>query len=381
MRMIKILFLMFGFTFSTLIADQKHPVASPAPTYAILAPAQPCAAPFKKRGAPYITASGLLWQSKLGGLEFAEKSFQPANPNTTPINFKEKIFTPDFSWNPGFKVCLGQILPYDGWDLKTQWTYYHGDLTDLKKDFSSTTQPAGVGIVPLWYYPLLAPFSSNTPMRYASAKADWGLNLNTIDLEVGRLFFISKSLLVRVATGVKGAATHQNYAVHYNGSTGILLNASTSTEYTILNSQFSYRQKTWNVGPRSSIESKWPLDYGFSLIANGAFSLMYSNYHTVTQFQEDVASTDQNPLATLKRKETFHLLSPVIEAQLGFDWGLCFGRNNNGGMNLTVAYECQYWWQQNHARRNYTSYVPEMTFDSRGDLQMQGFTGTVRVNF
>ncbi len=366
---------------SSLTAANHNHLNEETPNYALLAPAQPCSASFKEKGAPYITASGLLWQSKLGGLEFTEKSFNPADPNNTDISFKEKIFTPDFSWNPGFKVCLGQTLPYDGWDLKTQWTYYHGNLTNLKRDFESVIQPTGIGIVPLWYSPLISSFSSNTPMVYEKARADWTLNLNSLDLDMGRFFFISKSLLIRLATGLKGALSHQRYVVHYHNSTGILGNLgsglSNGSELLILDSKFSYQQKTWYVGPRSSIDSKWPLSYGFSLIASGAFSLMYSHYNTTTQFQEN---TIANSSITLKRKERFHLLTPVIEAQLGFDWGICFNKKEDWGANLTIAYECQYWWSQNHARRNYSSYIPQ-GIDSRGDLQMQGLTATVRVNF
>ena len=369
---------------TSLCAFEKHKKPThppPSPEHALLAPARSAAYPAKDaRGAPYASASGILWQSKLWGLEFAAKDFVPANVTSSLATFDEKLFIPDFAWQPGFKVDFGYQLPKDGWDLNSQWTYYHGEFTDLKKDFDSQTAPQGIGIIPLWYYPFQDVLSSPpVPVRYARAHAGWKLNFNAIDLDLGRLFFVSRSLPLRITIGAKGNWINQTYTAHYRG--GLIEDVLIPDVDTSLNSLFSYQQQSWGLGPRTSFQSKWPIGMGFSLIGNGAFSLLYSTFHSVTRFNNTQLSSSGPVSFSLRRKETLRLLAPALEAQLGFDWGMSFGTINPWSLDLLLSYEWQYFWSQNHARRNYSSISQGATFDSRGDLQMHGLTTTIRCDF
>ncbi len=383
--------LLFG-----LEKKSRTPPQQPPPSQGLLAPARPCPhsgpPPGKdsQRGI-YVTASMLLWQSKLWGLEFAEKSYIPTNLGTASISFDEKTFVPDFAWKPGFKLDLGYELGKDGWDLNSRWTYYHGVFTDLKREFDSQIDPAGIGITPLWYYPFLRSQVGSTqdPVRYSFGESDWKFNFNSIDLELGRYFFVSKSLPFRLTIGAKGAWLRQSYQVHYQNGTTLttfgIIQASPGTESQLLQSRFAFGQHSWGLGPRMSFDSKWPIRWGFNLIANGGFSLLYSFFKTTTEFNNVSLQNPSGPSTVLnqnlQRTEKFELLSPVLETQLGIDWGTCFGKTNPWAFNLLLAYEAQYWWSQNHVRRNYTASSPGTTFDGRGDLQMHGLTTTLRLDF
>ncbi len=352
-----------------------------------LAPARPCPYPKKdEQGAPKIEASVLIWQSKMEGLEFASKSFIEADPFSTTQSFQEKLFIPDFAWNPGFKFAAGYNLPYDGWDAEARYTYYHGELTDLKKTFDSQIGPVGVGIVPLWHYPFIEIPTTTNPLRFRYASSAWKLNFNSMDLECGREFFTFPSLPMRLHLGAKAAWINQTYKASYSGGTIFngTLNSPIGSSYEYLTSKMVFASHLWGLGPRAGLDSRWNMKYGLSLIADAALSLIYSHTKLTTKYDDTLLDQTAGDLIAphFRLKEKFSELTPALEASLGLDWGHCFcctGRPIYFG--ASIAYEVQYWWSQNHARRNYPYNAPANMWDSRGALQMQGLTAALRWDY
>lgn len=387
---------------SLLIGMNKKEMQTPPssnPEKALLAPARPAPDIIKDtQGAFYAELSAIVWQGKIWGLEFAEKSYVPTNLGTDSITFDEKLYVPDFAWSAGGKLDIGYELPYDAWDVNTRYTYYSDRFTSKKKRFNSVTDPSGIGIIPLWFYPFYDTTISliQNPARYASAKANWKFHFNSIDLELGRSFFLSQSLPIRTTIGLKGAWMHHHY--HANYENGTVIDASlirTDGIYTLqlVNSRFAYGQHSWGLGPRISFESNWPLGWGFSLIGNGGLSLLYNFFKSTTEFNDTVILTQiifedlgdpSDPVVqipSLHRKERFHEIDPVLEAQMGFEWGTTYRKNRPFAFHVAITYEWQYWWSQNHVRRNYAPRSPGLTSDARGDLQMHGLTATLRFDF
>lgn len=371
----------FFFCLATFLnASEKLP--QPKTNYALLA--------HKRQGTPYAKGSWLVWQSKIWGLEFAAKSYIPTEtaPASTFNTFEEKLYIPDFAWKPGVKIDFGYQLPCDGWDLNTRWTYYHAHFTSLKKHFEAEINPPGIGVIPLWFYPFFyTSFGANgEPVRYRSAAANWNFNFNSIDLEFGRASIIHRNvLLLRFIAGAKGAWMRQHYHADYaNGTTvqALRIRDEATRNLQLLSSRFAHGQHSWSLGPRLGLDSTWPIGCGFNLIGNGAFSLLYSFFRTATEF-DDLVIEGTTPLSLrLHRNEKFHELTPVLEARFGFGWGTHFGKQKNPyGIDLAISYEWQYWWSQNHVRRNYTAINPGATFDARGDLQMHGLNASLRFDF
>ncbi len=355
---------------------------SSAPDYGLLVSARPCHDPCNKFS-PIVSASFLIWQGKTWGFDFAAKSFVPNTPGAPQQNLSEKLFFPDFAWRPGFKLNLGYALPYDGWDTIANWTYYHDKLTNLKKHFDSQIGPQGLGIIPLWKYPFFN-ISDGNPIRYRTASANWKLFFNAVNWELGRLFFPSSALPTRLHIGAKGAWIRQHYYAKYgegNTVSGFYINPASLVPNTfeLVSSRFDFKSKQWGLGPRTGIESRWDLFYGLRLIANGAVSILYSFFHTQGRYSDEIHEPTL-PLteASMKNKEEFQELTPVVEAMLGLDWSACFWQKT---VNFLFGYEWQYWWSVNHARRNYVQTLPGETFDMKGDLQMHGLTTSIRLDF
>lgn len=347
----------------------------------ILSMERPC--PIDPRGSIRFDAALLIWQSKMWGFEFAGKSFDPTNAGTASLSLKEKAFVPDFAWRPGCKVDLGYDFGFDGWDLDSRWTFYKGEDTSLKKSFGSQIAPPGMGVVPLWFYPFYNLISPNQ-IRFSKGTMSWRHYFNSIDLEMGRSSLLNERLSMRLFAGLKGAWIRQHYRVDYENGTeiaAIIPGIDGTVSYELLESAAAFKNETWGGGPRAGFDSKWKILWGVSLIADASFSLLFSKIAT---------HRDQNDLnlnTALGIQQPFHMymttnshqLKPVAEAKLGLDWESCIFTKSI--IEVTVAYELQYWWAQNELRRNYSHAAPGDMFPMRGDLQMHGLTAEVAYSY
>lgn len=345
---------------------------------AVLPTADPCFG----CGKMFVSASLLLWQAKMWGLEFATKSFKPNVAGSSSQTFQEKLYVPDFAWKPGFRLILGGHLPYDDWDTRIGWTIYREECTSLKKNFDSVVSPSGIGIIPLWQYPFLQIAGGNTgnPLRFSTASGNWTMILNTVDLELGRSFFPERSLPMRIKFGAKVAAMRQKVSARYGGGTEILAfspEGGSPSLFQYLSSKFQCKTHLWGIGPRLGLASNWHMFYGISLIGNGAFSILCTFFDLDSKYDDAIQPIPG--VTKMKLREHFHELTPICEAMLGLDWSICFNRNIYLGIQL--GYEWQYWWSVNHARRNYVQTLPGETLDMRGELQMQGLNGAIKVDF
>ncbi len=333
-----------------------------------------------------IDGSFLIWQSKEWGLEFAEKSYQATSLGTSQVFSDEKGFVPDFAWRAGMKLEIGALLPYDGWDLTARWIYYHGQFTNLKRTFDSVISPNGVGIIPLWFYPFYS-YSSNQEVRYGSASSNWKLYFNSIDLELGRHMILLTPVSLRLELGMKGAWFRQQLHVDYasgNQVTVVVPGQSGTSTLQLQTSGLAFKSDAWALGPRFGFSTRWPLVYGFGLMSEWAFSLLYEFFDTYRQ-QIDESINVGSSLPEIRQmtlSDSFARAAPVVEAMLGFDWGSCFRLKSSPiALHLIVAYEVQYFWAQNGFARNYQTLTPANRIDARGDLQMHGLTASIGVDF
>ena|GEM_PF-1301892 len=353
--------------------------------HALLAPAHSCTFCAKDRAGPIVLrTSFLIWQAKEWGLEFGSKSLIGSVPGANTQTFKQKLFVSDFSWSPGFKIDFGFNLPYDGWDVNNRWTFYHGDCTNLKKHLDLQIEPPGYGIVPLWHYPFFDLADGNV-LRFQNAAGNWRLYLNSFDINLGRSFTPVSSLLFRMNAGAKGCWIRQYYHVDYSNSPTLnaIIQPPAQEAIQYLTSRMAHESKAWGLGPRGGLESKWKFGWGFSLAAEGAFSCLATYldlngaYHDLI-FNQEIS---QNENFDMKMREHEWELIPLFEGTIGLDWGTCFGKTSPVYFGITIAYEMQYWWSQNHARRNFAFQSPGNMWDMRGDLQMQGLTASIRSDF
>lgn len=306
------------------ISETKKPVERPS-TFKCL----------ENRPGFFVTADYLFWSFNEDQLQFATVSSEPLIYSGTAT--KLKIEDQDFDWNSGFRIGAGGRLPYDNWDLYLNWTYF--DFTNDKK----VNRPNEI-----------SPLGSTAVA--STAKAKWHMNFETLDLELGKAFEISRFVVFRPHIGVEGALIDQKQTVTFGDLTGGGLFAP---DY------IRRKNNSLAIGPRIGLNTRWLVGAGIGIVGNISGSILYSKFDVNSKFS---SSFGQNLLL----KSNTHLIRPNVQIALGVDWAYCF--NNKQVLLLGANYETQFWWGQ------WTSPTIS-TFNINGDLGSQGLTVKFRYDF
>ncbi|NGX33645.1 MAG: hypothetical protein K1060chlam4_01716, partial [Candidatus Anoxychlamydiales bacterium] len=276
----------------------------------------------------------------------------------TPDTIKAIKLTTDYK--AGFKIGLGTHFSHDDWHLFAQYTRLTGT-------FNSSFVPAvdATGqFYTTWF--LLDNTPSNREFQFTNiplgVKGSWKMELNKIDFELGRAFYVGTNLITTPFVGASGHWMDQNYRLTLTDS-----RTSSGGLYDAF-----YKNKSWAVGPRFGLETKWIFYEGFRLFGYGAFALMFS--------ENDMSgnSTEVDSPYTISKVEEINLRD-VEELQIGLGWGSYF-TSDKWHMDLSVAYEVQ-----RYSHTNYMSYYSQLAIAgievNPADTYLHGLTLTARFDF
>lgn len=328
------------------------------------------------KSAPYLKKSGwitsvdfLYWRADEEGTEYVTQF------SSTDVisNSNSKISKPTIKWEPGFKLGIGYTFgSQDFWDLFFRWTYLNSHQTNSHSGEGIQDQ-SGDGIVdtlqPWWVPALVGQFAKD-------ASVAWDLRYNVFDLELGRDYFVSRTLSLRPHVGLRGAAIFQNYHAKY---TGILV--PENEDPAIL---FPSGYKTTNdfggIGVRAGTKLQWNFTRHWAIVGSFSGSLLYGHFDIKNSMTG--ISSDHSVLS--KTEQELSKIAPNLEASLGFAWDLFFGQNRH--VSLMLAYEFSEWFSQNQMN-NAAIYDNSLNnqkgvttrINSQGDLSLQG--GTLELRF
>lgn len=279
----------------------------------------------------YLTTEYLLWRTRQEGMEFA---------TVKKINFE---------FNSGFRVGLGVHMPHDGWDIYVNYTRF-------VPEHSNSAHGS--------FYPLFL-FQGTGPQgtSVTEAHAHWEIEFQNVDVEIGRVYYIAKTLTFRPFVGMKGAWINQHAHIHYQG--GYIPAGQT------------YRTHFMNdfkgAGPLIGIESNWQLGDGFSLFGDLAAALVVGHFHN-KQEQHQLGGAEVVDLDS-----RFNLVSPFLQMVAGVAWDRNFNRDRCH-FGISAGFETQNWWNQNQTEQftdvSFPIYVRE-----KGDLAFYGLTLRGRFDF
>ncbi len=294
---------------------------------------------------PFFTADYLLWTAREDNMGYA---FPFSNVFSENPLVKSKIAHPDWEWSSGFRVGAGLNFKYDGWDTCLNYTWFHPENS---KDSISSKNPE-ISLFPAWDI-----FLGVSPL--SNAKTRWKLKFDTLDWELGRNFFISRSLALRPFAGLKTLWMQQKHKIAFESSSD--------------SSSMKNHLDSWGIGIRLGVDSIWYLyQKNLSIVADVALSALWTCYE-ISQKQH------VSEIGTLfYAKDSYHSIKPVIEGMLGMQWESWFC-NDAHKFSLRAAWEEQVWINQNQ--------LPELlhigpSFKARGgDLFLQGLTLRARVDF
>ncbi|MCH9631175.1 MAG: hypothetical protein S4CHLAM37_11940 [Chlamydiia bacterium] len=349
-----------------------------------------------------LSADFIYWYARQEGLAFA--STGEINETTLPVSnntiSEGQRFYPDFKVKPGFKVALGYQMDYDGWDLNLNYTWLHskaGKTMNKRSDTQAST---------LWEVRSEIEVGSETAINnlanisaaLVSAKADWKLHFNVMNLELGRNFFVSPKLTLRPHFGLKGSWQSQRYNIDYTGLGTIdilgLINIGSAHELYKIRSKENY----WGLGLRFGLDTSWLFSKNWSLVGNIALSPMWGQFTERRTDRMDLSDSsvdfdsldgldldqatvgdiaDLAPLVTnfevLKTRMRSHSINPVLEMMMGFRYDVWFS-DNNMRFRFEAGWEEQHWLSHN-------AFSFSSSDDMFGSLIFQGLTIKARYDF
>ncbi len=288
----------------------------------------------------------------------------------------------DFKWDSGFRLGIGYNLPCDGWDLALKWTYFDSKAHDsLDPDGSFTAGGALVGEV---FVPSFSGFVFPDNSLIKSASGRWKVDLNIVDLELGRAFLASPSLKLRPFIGLRWASIDQNYNLRYYGSL---------FQEGIIEDAFFDRVRMENdysgFGLRLGLDTVWDLGCGFGIFFDGSASLLYGDLDVhQREFFTDLTGTIGS--GEIHQRHHDRCVKANTDFNIGVQWATqCnFGRTN---FLVRLGYEYQIFFAQNQFK-NFVSTTPlggefadvRNDVNSRsngGDLSFHGLTLLGQIDF
>lgn len=296
----------------------------------------------------FITADFLYWIGNESGLAFALKNGSGGSPEGS-----QKLVSPHFKYEPGFRLGVGYNLPHDGWDLYADWTWLMS-----KADRDIRPNSGGVLIPTIINLDAIEEISGGL----TSASANWKTHLNIIDLELGRQFFVSKWLTLRPHFGLRNAWVNQTYRQRYNGlfdsTTGILRNEE--------------KCKFWGIGLRGGLNNQWGMGHGFSLYGDLAVSLLFGRFH-IDENQDFEATDGGTSFTALDWKNKFTACRAVTDLAAGVRWAQYFSRDRFY-LRLQAGWEQHLFFSQNQFDHVFGGIGVPLTFSNQGDLSYNGLT-------
>lgn len=277
-----------------------------------------------------VDLSFIYWQASEDGLEYglSEKAQESVvydvrgiiGPTTnTDVGYSLsgslKDQKMDFKWDPGFKAGIGLVFgERDQWDLLLNWTWlqstaqgsYKGDQSISKEIMAPTLllnpQPSALQYtVPSW-----GPVVLGGPA--ANATSHWRLHYNTLDLELGRNFFLSKNLTLRPHIGLRGASLHQNIKAQYDSILNGLVGLADGVPVPTVNfggfspgNQFKGKNDYDAGGLRGGLDANWNFTNCFAVYGKISGALLYGRFkveETYNSINSLVVNVPGDPLGS-----------------------------------------------------------------------------------
>ncbi len=301
----------------------------------------------------YVAAELIYWNVREDGLSYTASGMSNGTSVTDRGSFKQI----DWEYDLGFKAIAGYHLPHDGWDVLARYTYLRSNPTS-----STSSQSVNSNLIPLWN--IGANFTNfqvgDNSLRFA--KGEWDLDFNTVDLELGRNFMLSRRLKMRPFIGLKGSWIDQDYKVTYTVQDVI---ADPIETYQMKNDQ-----DTSGVGLRAGFNSAWQFSNYFSLYGNFGITALWNKFDID---RKDTFNESGSTQTQINIENDFYTIKPVIELGIGLrlDYYLA---DNRYHLRLQAGWEEQYWAEFNQLFK-----LREES--AHGDLNLQGLDVKVRFDF
>ncbi len=277
-----------------------------------------------------VFADVLLWSAR----EPAADCWAEVLSETTS-SVRNDLLEVHFGWDPGFRVGIGYGMNHDQWDTQVYYTWFHTRGTD---SISSAPGTVHSGFYSNFYVSNPTGGGLSGP-AYSQASIDWTIQFNIFDWELGRNFWVSRSLALRPFVGAKGGWIHQSIDSTWKNPSFIgsqFTNPkffSTGTE--------NIKNNFWGIGPSLGINTTWNLYTNacqlFNLFGDLSGALMWGHWTFHDAFNNDVEQRVTVNLQNINSGAT------MIRTFMGLGWDVYLSQYH---FSTKLGYESQFWLDQ-----------------------------------
>ena len=324
----------------------------------------------------------LYWKAEIDGVAYATSSVvEQASGGVGTVNTKIKTATPQFSYDPGFRLGLGFQSPFDLYDLFIIWTRIetHGNDKIYGSHVLSTPAPGDkvigdrIGLI------------KNLSSIPNEASAKCNIKENVLDLQLARGIAVSRNFFMRPYFGVRGVISDINWDIRMKRKFVIPLAFNQDATELKVKNDFQA------VGGLVGIEMDWEAPMGFGVSIRGVGSLLWGHSEEKTKQKYIVipAGTGEGIRQNFKAGNSFDCLKGMWELFAGVFWETDFSKKKerdfsyfpkrlrqHSSLRIVAGYEFQqfpYAGQKTNTQTNRER--------DRFTLAFQGFTGAIKLVF
>ncbi len=293
--------------------------------------------PLTRGGDFVIDGSLLLFSATQDGMEYAilnSVTVPIINPTQAEIeqlnNLREATYqTSGKKGEFGFKFGAGYRFPCDGWDLTLSWLRF-APLAQTQVEATSDSEDT---LITLW-----SSFASTQgSITYARCiESFWKLNLNQVDLDLGRAFWASRRLSMRPHLGLRFASIRQKYTLEQLGGSW---SPRVGPDQLPLNNEVKLQNTFQGTGLESGLETNWHFGCGFSLFGSAAGSIVYGSFSLKQDEENRIGLTPHNKTKILEIKDHFRVSRPIFDYAIGIEYTARFVDN-------TYAFSGKLLWEE-----------------------------------
>jgi Legionella pneumophila major outer membrane protein precursor len=330
-------------------------------------------------------ADFLWWRASQAGLDLGVENTVVSKTNTfgcddvLNITHRKK---PNFKYDPGFRIGFLRNCACDCWDFAVNWTSFHS------KAQSHGFANCATDTIFVPFFERLAGLNPSEAVGRHVIDLDW------VDIEFGRKFYVSNCFILRPQFGLRIARIHQNLRAHYFLTDSFDLVGSPFSSF---DSNIKARSNFLAVGPRVGLDLELRLGCGLSLFGCTAGTVAFGQFDThAREFFSTPCNCPTNPgvCGTLSnfefqdRNRGHRDSRAILDIAFGVKWDRCFewcGRHHP--VSLAFAWEHHSFFAINNFNFGSNGFdintgVVETTAPGCcGDLFLQGLTITLAFGF
>ncbi len=333
--------------------------------------------PLNKDQEWFVKPSLLVWRPYQDGISSCATIVIPSiNPTFT----KNKTQNVKFDWGTGVRLTVGKYLPHhEQWDVTFAPTFFYSDTEKTIKGKGTPTSLQTVTnakIVEEGWNPTLLGVGLET-------KLGWHINYFTWDLAVGRLYKLTRTMVVHPYLSLRSMLITEKY-LNKNTSASINNLGTFQPEKT----QFSARNSVWGIGPQIGSDFAFYFGHGWSFLGGLSGAVTLGQYNIEEKVDGFILSNFFNPTAPAELK--IHDAATAMRANLEGNFGLSWEkwvRKHTVRIAPSFIFEVTQWFMINNwaaTRLPFLTGSPDwgmLSARRMGDLGFLGFTVNLQVDF